>query len=85
MRRSILKLEALRAAVAAEPRDIARINIALRALLQKVVVDWQRARLVLHWSHGGQTSAMFNRQRQRSGARNRTPAPPQRAVAPLAP
>lgn len=49
-----LKLDALRNAVRAEPRDLARINGCLRALLLKVVVDWPNERLVLHWRHGGQ-------------------------------
>ena len=68
-----LKLETLRTAVAAEPRDIARINLALRSLLLKVVVDWESARLVLHWRHGGQSSLDFRRERQGGGPRNPLP------------
>ena len=68
-----LKLESLRAAVAAEPRDVARINNALRSLLFKVVVDWENDRLVLHWRHGGETFVRFCRERQRGGIRNATP------------
>ena len=68
-----LKLEALRAAAAAEPRDLARINLALRALLLKVVVDWERDQLVLHWRHGGMTPVGFWRRRQNGTTRNVTP------------
>ena len=68
-----LKLEVLRNAVAAEPRDIARINTALRSLLLKVVVDWENERLVLHWRHGGETTAGFWRRRQKGTVRNATP------------
>ena len=68
-----LKLEALRSAVAAKPRDLARINLALRSLLVKVVVDWENAQLVLHWRHGGETTIDFYRRRQKGGARNLTP------------
>lgn len=65
-----LKLEALRAAVLAEPRDLVRINERLRALLVKVVVDWPNERLVLHWRYGGHSYAGFWRKRQKRTARN---------------
>lgn len=68
-----LKLESLQAAVSADPRDIARINLVLRSLLSKVVIDWENDRLVLHWRHGGETFTSFYSQRQRGGLRNRTP------------
>ena len=82
-----LKLETLRSAVAAEPRDIGRINLALRSLLQKVVIDWENARLVLHWRHREQTLLNFHRQRQRGGERNPTPglSPRRDASSPSAP
>ena len=70
-----LKLEALRTAVLAEPRDLARINERLRALLVKVVVDWEDDRLILHWRHGGQSTTKFWRRRQKGGSRNPTPDP----------
>jgi len=65
-----LKLETLRAAVAAVPRDLARINAAYRSVLLKVVVDWPSARLVLHWRHGGQSTVQFWRRRQKGTERN---------------
>ncbi len=65
-----LKLETLRTAVTALPRDRARINLALRSLLLKVVVDWPNDRLVLHWRHGGQSVAGFWNRRQRGTVRN---------------
>jgi DNA invertase Pin-like site-specific DNA recombinase len=68
-----LKLESLQAAVSADPRDIARINLALRSLLSKVVIDWENDRLVLHWRHGGETFTNFYSRRQRGGVRNPTP------------
>ena len=67
-----LKLEVLATAVAAEPRDIGRINTALRSLLVKVIVDWPNERLVLHWRHGGETYAGFWRRRQRGTVRNQS-------------
>lgn len=69
-----LKLDALRSAVAAEPRDLARINEALRSLLLKVVVDWPNERLVLHWRHGGESFVGFWRRRQKGTNRNATKA-----------
>lgn len=68
-----LKLEALRAAATAVPRNIARINLALRSLLLKVVVNWESERLVLHWRHGGQTEMEFWHRRQKGSVRNATP------------
>lgn len=65
-----LKLESLRAAVAAEPRDLGRVNQVLRSLLLKVVVDWPNDRLVLHWRHGGETGIGFWRRRQKGTVRN---------------
>ena len=65
-----LKLEKLNAAVAAVPRDLARINAAYRSLLIKVVVDWPKAQLALHWRHGGQSIVPFWRQRQKGTERN---------------
>ena len=68
-----LKLEALRAAVQAEPRDLARVNDRLRALLVKVVIDWEKGRVVCHWRHGGQSCADFWNRRQKGVVRNATP------------
>lgn len=68
-----LKLEALRNAVLAVPRDLARVNERLRLLLNKVVVDWENAELVLHWRHGEQSRTPFYRGRLRGQARNKTP------------
>ena len=69
-----LKLEALLAATSAAPPDMDRINEVLRSLLLKVVVDWPRDTLVLHWRHGGQSEVGFWRRRQKGGPRNVTPA-----------
>lgn len=68
-----LKLETLQSAVVARPLDIARINLALRALLLKVVVNWESAELILHWRHGGETTLGFWRRRQKGKSRNLTP------------
>lgn len=67
-----LKLDALRTAVGAEPRDLARINQVLLSLLLKVVVDWPNEQLVLHWRHGGVSVAGFWRRRQKGTVRNVT-------------
>ena len=69
-----LKLEELRAAAIAQPRDLARINDALRSLLMKVVMDWENDRLVLHWRHGGQSIERFYRRRLIGTSRTATPA-----------
>jgi len=69
-----LKLEALRTAVLAEPRDLARVNEKLRALLLKVVIDWESSRVVLHWRHGGHSYTDFWKRRQRGTTRNTTRA-----------
>lgn len=68
-----LKLEALRSAVRALPRDLALVNERLRLLLLKVVVDWEHDQLILHWRHGGQSIRGFHRQRLRGKNRNVTP------------
>ena len=68
-----LKLEALRNAALAEPRDLARVNERLRLLLTKVVVDWEAGELVLYWRHGEQSRRPFYRGRLRGQARNKTP------------
>jgi hypothetical protein len=70
-----LRLAELRAAATARPRSLARINDALRSLLVKVVVDWENARLILHWKHGGQSFERFYRRRMRGQVRNPTPSP----------
>ena len=80
-----LKLESLGSAVAAQPRDLARINAALRALLTKVVIDWENARLILHWRHGGESTKEFWRKRQRGGSRNVTPVGGRKPAARLLP
>jgi len=67
-----LKLAELRAAAIAQPRDLARINDALRSLLVKVIVDWENARLILHWRHGGQSFEPFYRRRLHGQFRNPT-------------
>ena len=68
-----LKLDSLRSAVQALPRNLALVNERLRLLLSKVVVDWENEQLVLHWRHGGQTTRGFSRRRLRGTARNATP------------
>lgn len=68
-----LKLEALRTAVFAQPRELSRINEKLRLLLAKVVVDWERQQLVMHWRHGMHSETAFYRRRRRGRERNKTP------------
>jgi len=69
-----LKLEELRMAAAAQPRDLVRINDALRSLLVKVTVDWENERLILYWRHGGLSYSAFYRRRLRGKTRNVTPS-----------
>jgi len=70
-----LKLEELRTAATAQPRDLARINDVLRSLLVKVVIDWENARLILHWRHGGQSVERFYRRRLNGTIRQVAPPP----------
>jgi len=46
---------------AAQPvMDPAKLNAALRALLTRVVVDWERDCLTLHWKHGGESNVPYD-------------------------
>lgn len=68
-----IKLEELRTAAVAQPRDLVRLNAALRALLVKVVVDWENERLILYWRHAGQSYVYIWIRRLRGKTRNLTP------------
>ena len=50
----------LKEALQAESLDRAAINVALRTLLSKVVVEYETAELVLHWRHDGETRIDIN-------------------------
>ena len=47
------RLEKLREIARALEVDRHELNNRLRSLLEKVVVDWEQDRLILHWKHGG--------------------------------
>ncbi len=65
-----LKLEALRAVVLTESRGLARVNDRLRALLIKVVVEWENGRVALHWRYGGHSYVAFWHKLQNGLIRN---------------
>ena len=54
------RLDALSVAVRPPLLDPAKLNLALRALLARVVVDWQRNSLTLQWKHGGQSVVSYD-------------------------
>jgi DNA invertase Pin-like site-specific DNA recombinase len=49
------RLERLRDMAHADVLDRHAFNSALRAMFDKIVVDWPQDRFVLHWKHGGQS------------------------------
>jgi hypothetical protein len=54
-----LRCEALGMAIRAKPLDRARVNTALRELVEGVTVDYRTGCLVFHWRSGGESSATF--------------------------
>lgn len=53
------KLNDMGKALAAEPFDIRAANAAMRAVLDKIVIDHFRGVLVFHWRHGGTSEAQY--------------------------
>jgi DNA invertase Pin-like site-specific DNA recombinase len=49
----------LMAAIQARPKDVARINAALRELATEVVIDYRTGHLVFKWRSGGESSLLF--------------------------
>jgi DNA invertase Pin-like site-specific DNA recombinase len=49
------RLERLREMAHADVVDRHALNVALRSVLDKIVIDWPQDRLVLYWNHGGQS------------------------------
>lgn len=49
------RLERLRDVATAPVLDKLELHTLLRALFTKVIIDWQRDRVVLHWKHGGES------------------------------
>lgn len=56
-KRLAARLDDFESACMADPPDRAAINVALRALLSSVVVDYRTGYLRLAWQHGGETAA----------------------------
>jgi hypothetical protein len=50
-----VRLAKLREVARALEVDRHGLNTLLRSLLDRVVIDWENDRLVLHWKHGGQS------------------------------
>jgi hypothetical protein len=78
------RLEQLRVVARANPLDRVELHRMFVSLFTKVVIDWERGRLVFHWKHGG-TSAVkavmepLRREKNRSRRVNPQCAPGQRA------
>lgn len=53
------KLNDMGKALAAEPFNIRAANAAMRAVLEKIVIDHFRGVLVFHWRHGGTSEAQY--------------------------
>ncbi|MEX0735735.1 MAG: recombinase family protein [Steroidobacteraceae bacterium] len=54
-----LKTVALSEAIHTKPLDRARVNAALRELLERVVIDYRSGHLEFHWRAGGTSSIMY--------------------------
>ncbi|HJS84679.1 MAG TPA: recombinase family protein [Acetobacteraceae bacterium] len=65
------KLSRLREVAAAREPDRKELHEILRSLFLKVVVDWERGRLVFHWKHGGESSVRAATKPQREVANRR--------------
>ena len=53
------RTERYRAAMLAKPLDVGAANAALREMVARVVVDYDRGSLVMHWKHDGQTEIPY--------------------------
>jgi hypothetical protein len=48
-----------RDAMIAKPFDVGAANLALREMVTKVVVDYDRQALVMHWRHDGESEISY--------------------------
>lgn len=53
------KLNDMRKALTAQPFDLRAANAAMRAVLERIVIDHFRGVLVFHWRHGGTSEAQY--------------------------
>jgi len=78
------RLEQLRVVARASPLNRVELHRMFVSLFSKVVIDWERGRLIFHWKHGG-TSAVkaimepLRREKDRSRRVNPQCTPGQRA------
>jgi DNA invertase Pin-like site-specific DNA recombinase len=54
------RLDALLAAAQSDPLNRRDLNAALRAAVEKIVLDFDAFELVLHWRHGGESRCAFS-------------------------
>jgi DNA invertase Pin-like site-specific DNA recombinase len=54
------RLDKLRVVATATILDRRELHAIFRSLFIKVVIDWENNRLVIHWQHGGESSAPAN-------------------------
>lgn len=54
------KRDRYRAAMTAKPFDILAANLALREMVSRVTVDYDRQELVMHWRHDGESCIVYD-------------------------
>lgn len=59
------RLDKLLAIATADPVDRHELHAMFRLLFEKVIIDWERNRLVFHWQHGGVSGVSVNMAPQR--------------------
>jgi hypothetical protein len=65
------KLEKLRHMAKGEIVDRIELHLVFKSLWSKVVVDWERNRLIFHWKHGGESHVQANMKPLREVANTR--------------
>jgi DNA invertase Pin-like site-specific DNA recombinase len=65
------RLDRLLTIATADPVDRHELHAMLRLLFTKVIIDWERNRLVFHWQHGGESYVSVNMNPQREVANPR--------------
>jgi hypothetical protein len=66
-----MRLEKLRIIAKAKPLNRVELHLMLKALVVKVVIDWEQSRLRLVWKHGGESFVKVDMKPQRLVANKR--------------
>ena len=59
------RIDKLLTVATADPVDRKELHSIFRSLFVRVIIDWERDRLVFHWQHGGESAVRVNMQPQR--------------------